>query len=126
MTAKQELVAHLAEVGHGAFVSPRGTLKELQERHTRAHRGFHLTHDVHGKPVRIFLSPPKNPSASRNQDRNWVLNVSHQGHGWRWEMPGTWNGDVAGAKDAADKLLGYQANWVKSGWGFEHKEKKDA
>jgi hypothetical protein len=75
---------------------------------------------------RIFLSPPKNPSASRNGDRNWVLNVTHKGGGWRWEMPGTREGDIPGAQSAADKLLGYQANWVQHGRGFEHKEKKDA
>jgi hypothetical protein len=133
MTPKQQLVSHLA-IRHGedtskAMRKPHQTLvlrhKDDHEarRLTHGHQPTGMTQGTDQIEYRIYLSPPKNPSASRNQDRNWVLTIAGKGGGWRWEMAGTWNGDVQGAKDAADKLLGYQAHWVKSGWGFEHKEK---
>jgi hypothetical protein len=133
MTPKQQLLAHL-ETQHGD-PAHRGSHQQLVLRHKGDHDNRRLTHGH--KPAgmtlgtdqieyRIFLTPPKNPSASRNGDRNWVLNISHKGGGYRYEMAGTWEGEIPGAKSAADKLLGYEANWVKSGWGFEHKEKADA
>jgi hypothetical protein len=129
VTPKQELTAHiLGEELHADAPPPsRATLNQLALWHAQAHRDRHLTHahenhTLPGYPVRIFLSPPKNPSASRNQDRNWVLNISHQGHGWRWEMAGTSAGFPDEAKVAANKLLGYEANWVKCGWGWEVKD----
>lgn len=125
MTAKQDLVAHL-EAQHGLQVH-RGTHKQLTLRHKLDHESRHLTHNhaiadmVTGNcsfPVRIALSPPKNPSSNRNGDRNWVVNIS-QGHtGWRYEIPGTRAGDPEGAINEANKLLGWVADWEPVGWGW--------
>lgn len=131
MTPKQEIVAHL-ELHHGEHVH-RGTHQQLVLRHRAAHR-HHLTHTHRPNgwttgseqiEVTISLSPPKNPSASRNGDRNWVLHIAHlkEGHGWRYELPGTRAGDVDGATLAADNLLGWKPAWVPKGWGFEAHER---
>jgi hypothetical protein len=129
MTPKQQLVAHL-ECQHNDHVH-RGTHQQLVLSHMIHHdkRILSHRHSADGMTtgtgqiaVRIFLSPSKNPSASRNQDRNWVLNVTLKDRGQRWEMAGTWSGDVEGAKKAANHILGYEANWVAVGWGFQHQE----
>lgn len=131
MTAKQELLAHL-EGQHGAQVKERLAHQKLVLQHKGLHdncRYLAHTHQPAGWTTgsdqierRVFLSPPKNPSASRNQDRNWVLQIAEKGGGWRYEMAGTWQGDPEGAKTEADKILGYAANWVACGWGFQHQE----
>jgi hypothetical protein len=129
MTPKQALVAHL-ETQHGEHVH-RGTHQHLKLRHRVVHQQ-HLTHTHHPSgwatggeqmEVKISLCPPKNVNSTRNGDRNWVLNIANlsQGTGHRWEMAGTREYDIPGAKSAADKLLGYEANWVAVGWGFEHR-----
>jgi hypothetical protein len=128
MTPKQKLVNHLA-VQHGDDTGKAMRLphQKLVLRHKDHHDNRRLTHGHQPTGMtmgtdqieyHIFLCPPKNPSASRNQDRNWVLNISHKGGGWRWEMPGTWSGDPEGAKETANKLLGYAADWTANGWGF--------
>jgi hypothetical protein len=131
-TPKQALMGHMMN-DHG-FSRPAGTHKQLILNHRRVHTSnVYLTH-TH-KPdgwvtggeqiqVRISLCPPKNPSASRNGDRNWVLHIAHKDGGYRYEMPGTWEGDVKGAKEAANKLLGYEANWVinATGYGYTHQD----
>lgn len=127
MTPKQELVAHL-EAQHGEHIH-RGTHQQMVLRHRALHRQ-HLTHSHQPAgwttgseqiAVTITLSPPKNPSASRNGDRNWTLHIAHlsQGTGWRWEMPGTRAGDPEGAINEANKLLGWVADWEPVGWGWK-------
>ena len=48
----------------------------------------------------------------------------HPTSGWRCELAGTWEGDITGAQTAANKELGYEANWVlnTTGYGYEQKE----
>jgi hypothetical protein len=134
-TAKQKLAYHLRNQHHEQFV---GTLKQLEAAHKADHAKRHLTHkhrierwDDEGNQIlavddqihfKIFLSPPKNPGAARNGDRNWTINITGAGGGWRWEMPGTWEGDPKGAKETAAKILGWTPNWVTVGWGFQHEE----
>lgn len=128
VTPKQKLLAHLTGCEHAGVVPTRGTLNQLKLWHRHAHKDRHVLH-AHtpdgiadgeiSEIVRITLQPPKNPSATRNQDRNWVLHIAHQGHGWRWEMAGTRDGDVNGAIAAADKMLGWEPNWAPVGWGFQ-------
>jgi len=133
MTPKQSLMAHMKE-RHGVS-APRGTHKQLIQGH-RINHTRHLTHGhrpdgwVDGRDMTecsITLCPPKNPSATRNGDRNWVLHIAYlsEGRGWRWELAGTWEGDTKGAKEAANKELGWVANWVinETGYGYQHKEK---
>jgi hypothetical protein len=125
MTPRQQLVAHLA-TQHGEHIH-RGTHQQLIVRHKNLHKA-HLTHShrpdgwtLGGDQIRfrIFLSPPRNPNSTKNEDRNWILNVANDFTGWRRPLPATWAGNITGAKCAADKLLGYQANWVAVGWGWK-------
>lgn len=132
MTPKQELLAHL-EAQHGYHQwSKKANHELLTKAHRQEHTEKHLTHShkpegwaTGGEQIRvlIFLSPPKNPSASRNGDRNWTLNISHidEGRGWRLELPGTNANFPEEAKAAANKSLGGFAEWSAKGWGFEVK-----
>lgn len=125
MTPKQELIAHLAEEEHGPFPSTNSktTLAKLTEWHKQAHKR-HLIHALTGEPVQISLAPPKNPSASRNQDRNWSLNIANmsKGTGWRWEIAGTSINFPDEAKAAANKILGWEPTWEPCGWGWRVKD----
>jgi hypothetical protein len=133
MTPKQQLLAHL-ETQHDDRAQARLAHQRLVLRHKDHHdRNYYLTHrhqpagwTTGGEqiPVRIFLSPPKNPSSNSAKDRNWVLNVAHKGGGYRYEMPGTSVADPEGAQDAADAIIGYAGNWVAVGWGFQHTTKE--
>jgi hypothetical protein len=131
MTPKQELIAHLKE-RHGVS-APRGTHAQLIQGHKinhslslpHTHRNNAFAQGGEIIEYQIYLSPPKNPSASRNGDRNWVLTLASKGAGWRWELAGTWEGDPQGAITAANTRLGWIANWVlnDTGHGYHHKEK---
>ena len=131
LTPKQSLLAHL-EGQHGYHQwSKKASHELLTKAHRQEHAEKHLTHTHKPEgwasggdqqPVLIFLSPPKNPSASRNGDRNWTLTIAFPGHGWRYELPGTRAGDPEGAQDAAEKILCYTADWQPKGWGYEVKE----
>jgi hypothetical protein len=135
MTAKQKLMNHLIEQHGEVNRVMRGTHQQLAVKHKLDHDARRLPH-THGSEgwftggdqvkLKIYLSPPKNPGASRNGDRNWTINIAAKGNGWRWEMPGTWDGDPMGAVAAANKLLGWEPNWVPFGWGFQHQEKEEA
>jgi hypothetical protein len=126
-TPKQDLTAHL-EAQHAYH--RRGNHAELTLAHRHEHDGRHLTHlhqaggwgnGAEQIEMRIFLSPPKNPSASRNGDRNWTLTVAMGAGGWRYELLGTSLSFPGEAKDAASKILGWKPDWTVKGWGFEVK-----
>jgi len=132
MTPKQQLVAHLAEQHGEQSPTRRAPYQKLVLRHQSLHKRY-LTHShlptgwttgTDQTRTRIFLCPPKNPGATRNGDRNWVLQVTTPTSGWRCELAGTWEGDITGAQTAANKELGYEANWVlnTTGYGYEQKE----
>jgi hypothetical protein len=98
--------------------------------HKGMHDNRHLTHQhkvdgwaTGGEQIQmtITLAPPKNPNASRNQDRNWSLHVANlsAGTGWRYEIPGTRAGDPEGAINEANKVLGWVADWEPVGWGWK-------
>lgn len=135
MTAKQKLMTHLIEQHGEPNRVMRGTHNELAVKHKLDHEKRRLAHTHSGEgwftggdqtTLKIYLSPPKNTTSSRNGDRNWTINITAKGGGWRWEMPGTWDGDAMGAVAAANKILGWDANWVPFGWGFQHQDKETA
>jgi hypothetical protein len=130
VTPKQELIAHiLGEEWHADAPPPsRATLNQLALWHAQAHRERHLAHahknhTLPGYEVSITLAPPKNPSASRNGDRNWTLHLAHlsEGHGWRYELAGTSLNFPDEAKAVAAKLLGWEPTWEPCGWGWRVK-----
>jgi len=131
-TPKQALELHM--VGqHDQVVRGRATHNQLKLIHKHDHDKRTLIHTHqpdgwidggHQQPVLISLAPPKNPSASRNGDRNWVLHIAYmdRGMGYRWELAGTRDGDADGAQAAAAKMLGWQPTWAVKGWGYEVKD----
>lgn len=124
MTDKQKLVAHL-EAEHGEHIH-RGTHNHLVIRHHADHETRKLPHTHRPEgwatgasqvDLRIYLSPPRGPSAP-----HWVLTVDHIKGGQRYELHGTWVGEPDKAKSVANGILGYAADWIPKGWGFQVKE----
>jgi hypothetical protein len=129
LTPKQALVEHSDKL-HGARRPYRATLKQLLLSHEQDHRKMHLTHR-HRSPgcldnlyvVVISLAPPKNPASKNRKDRNWALYVANVdlGQSLFFDLPGTSAGDVKGAQEAANTVLGWKPTWGPVGWGWQAK-----
>jgi hypothetical protein len=96
-TPRQKLVTHLM-AEHDATGRHKGTHQELALGHQTDHDSKFLAHKhlaggiVTGGDVvrfKIFLSPPRNPAAAHNGDRNWTLQLVTETGGYRYPLTGT-------------------------------------